>query len=133
MVLGLRQFGLAVGVVGGRLIPVMPEPPGPHDPDRLLIPAFLAACSSLERAWPEEGEQWNDVKAGPRDEDDQKSIYYELGRLAHHLCGSSRPTRPRSSLRSRPRRDSTLSVADCDKSKPRPAEQEGDQPDKPHS
>jgi len=48
------------------------------------MPALLAACPSLERAWPEEAERWNHVESGSRDED-ESSIYYDLGVLAHHL------------------------------------------------
>jgi hypothetical protein len=65
-------------------MPVIPEPPGPHDPDQLLMPAFLAACPSLEGAWPEEQERWGSIHRGPRD-GDAPGIYYDLGLLAHHL------------------------------------------------
>ena len=63
---------------------VIPEPPGPHDPDRVLMPAFLVACPSLEEAWPEERERWRSTPRGRR-ADDEPGIYYDLGVLAHHL------------------------------------------------
>lgn len=65
-------------------MPVIPEPAGPHDPDRVLMPAFLAACPSLEQAWPEERQRWHSTPSVST-ADDEPGIYYDLGVLAHHL------------------------------------------------
>ena len=56
----------------------MQEPPGPHDPDRIIIPTLLAACPSFEPRWRERLAQWP--------QPDGPGVYVELGEFASHLA-----------------------------------------------
>jgi hypothetical protein len=53
------------------------EPPGPHDPDGLVIAALLAACPSF-------ADPWRDHVAGPYG---QIGPYVDSGVFAQHLVG----------------------------------------------
>jgi hypothetical protein len=53
------------------------EPPGPHDPDRVIIPVLLTACPSFGVRWTErlaESPQLND-----------QGVYVDVGEFATHL------------------------------------------------
>jgi hypothetical protein len=53
------------------------EPPGPHDPDRVIIPTLLAACPSI-------GARWSERLAESPQPDDQ-GAYVDLGEFATDL------------------------------------------------
>src|SRR6266576_2444627 len=52
------------------------EPPGPHDPDRILTRALLAACPSIGTVWAEHLAEW-----AP----EQPPVYIDTGVFAGHL------------------------------------------------
>lgn len=57
----------------------MTEPPGPHDPDRVLIPALLQACPSFQEPWREYVADWPDPS--------ERGVYIDLGEFVQHLVG----------------------------------------------
>ena len=52
------------------------EPDGPHDPDRTLTRALLAACPSIESVWAEHLAEW-----AP----EEPPVYIDAGVFARHL------------------------------------------------
>lgn len=58
------------------LAPVQ-EPPGPHDPDGLVMPALVSACPSFEERW---HESISDLPYA-----EGRGVYIDLGEFAAHL------------------------------------------------
>ena len=54
------------------------EPPGPHDPDRTVMPALLDACPSFEDAWERHLAEW-------ATDSDERGVYIDVGVFAQHL------------------------------------------------
>lgn len=55
----------------------MTEPPGPHDPDRVLMPALLEACPSFRDPWRAYVADWPDPS--------ERGGYIDLGEFVQHL------------------------------------------------
>src|SRR5438034_3909680 len=53
------------------------EPAAPHDPDRIILPALLAACPSFLTRWRQHVADWSDS--------DDRGVYVDLGVFAGHL------------------------------------------------
>jgi hypothetical protein len=53
------------------------EPPGPHDPDGIIMPTLVQACPSFEVQWAEHVAGYGDAEDG--------LVYVALGALASHL------------------------------------------------
>ena len=56
----------------------MPEPPGAHDPDGVVMAALRAACPSFEPVWADHVADW-------AEHPDARGVYIDVATFAHHL------------------------------------------------